>query len=64
MQARYKLRGGDMPVSKSSSFISLNKMSNIYLMVLVKWLYVKSLTKRTIITERSITLGIITEKVF
>ena len=53
-----------MPVSKSSGFISLNKMSNIYLMVLVKWLYVKSLAKRTIITERSITLGIITEKVF
>ena len=53
-----------MPVSKSSGFISLNKMSNIYLMVLVKWLYVKNLTKRTIITERSLTLGIKTEKVF
>ena len=48
-----------MPLSKSIGFISLNKIINIYFMVLVKWLYLKNLTKKTIITERSI----ITEKV-
>ena len=59
MRARYKLRGGDRPLSKSIGFINLNKPIIIYFMVLVKWLYLKNLTKRTFITERSI----ITEKV-
>ena len=47
------LRGGDRPLSKSIGLINLDKIINIYIMVLVKLLYLKNFTKRSIITERS-----------